>query len=278
MAIQKPGYILHADHEWVQFHLANSIGGAVAYCRGPGAPIKNVVPGGKLFFRDRTITPKEIAFWADFDQSSTVSVDEAWERFGRELGAGSREGWNELVSRLPQIAGNSKFIVVRGIYAAAPDSPVKLADAGVRDVNGATKGWSIERDEVEKLLVVTGSPAAADLQSPPGRVDLFVSRIIRDTALVRQLKRLHNHECQICGQTITMADGSRYSEGHHLQPLGSDHRGPDVGENIICVCPNHHAACDLGAITLDISALQSVDGHTIDQRYIDYHNREVYRG
>ncbi len=124
---------------------------------------------------------------------------------------------------------------------------------------------------------VTGRSQALDLDAPPAdRVQAVVTRIVRDTLRSNRVKQLHKYKCQICGVTITLADGSRYAEGHHLQPLGRD--GPDVEENIICVCPNHHAACDFGAIRLNLEELQAADGHVIGKRYIDYHNRVMYRG
>src|SRR5262245_43959427 len=97
----KPGYILHADHEWVQYHRTNSIGGGVAYCRGPGAPMRNVSQGGKVFFRDREATPKAISLWADFDRAEKLSLSDAWNRFGTQLGASTPEEWSRIVARLP---------------------------------------------------------------------------------------------------------------------------------------------------------------------------------
>lgn len=137
--------------------------------------------------------------------------------------------------------------------------------------------------EFERELSETKSPArpapqAHDLEAPsPARVHTTVSRIVRDTQLSNSVKVLHSYECQICGHTILLADGSRYAEGHHVQPLGIPHNGPDVIENIICLCPNHHAACDLGAIRLDPAELRQAAGHCVSQQYIDYHNHTIYR-
>ncbi|MEO8498920.1 MAG: HNH endonuclease [Planctomycetota bacterium] len=121
--------------------------------------------------------------------------------------------------------------------------------------------------------------SAQDLESPSAaRIDIKVSRIIRDTRLSSRVKMLHNYECQICGGTLLLADGSRYAEGHHVQPLGHPHNGPDVLGNIICLCPNHHAVCDLGAIKLVGEQLRPAVGHHVEPRYIDYHNVVVFRG
>ncbi len=128
-----------------------------------------------------------------------------------------------------------------------------------------------ERPAVERLAL---SSAAI---GPAERIEATVCRIVRDTLLARRIKTLHNHECQLCGHTISLPDGSRYAEGHHIQPLGEPHNGPDTAENVLCLCPNHHAACDLGAILLAADDLRRVDGHVVGQRFLDYHNRVVYR-
>jgi HNH endonuclease len=140
-----------------------------------------------------------------------------------------------------------------------------------------------QRQKLAEVLGTSDSqpttPSAQDLESPPAeRIETTVSRILRDTRLSNRVKALHNYECQFCGCTLPLADGSRYAEGHHIQPLGVPHNGPDVPENILCVCPNHHAACDLGAIKLVWHELQHAVGHIVDQRYIDYHNSKIYRG
>jgi hypothetical protein len=124
---------------------------------------------------------------------------------------------------------------------------------------------------------VPQAPQSHDLQAPM-RVQTTVSRILRDTQLTNRVKMLHNYECQICGHTLILANGSRYAEGHHIQPLGVPHNGPDVIENIVCLCPNHHAACDLGAIRLDPNELRQRAGHCLSQRYIDYHNKTIWQG
>lgn len=85
----------------------------------------------------------------------------------------------------------------------------------------------------------------------PGRVPTIVSRIIRDTKLVREVKRQYGYTCQICGYKLALANGKFYCEGHHLKPLGGTYGGPDIKENIILLCPTHHAEFDYGSIAID---------------------------
>ncbi len=100
-------------------------------------------------------------------------------------------------------------------------------------------------------------------------------RILRDTAASARVKALHRYRCQICGATIRLPDGSLYAEGHHIQPLGSPHDGPDIETNILCVCPNHHVELDYGCRRIDISALRRVRSHRVESLFVDYHNTRV---
>lgn len=122
------------------------------------------------------------------------------------------------------------------------------------------------------------SQGACDLVEPPQRIETLTNRIIRDTALAQTLKALHEYRCQICGFSIELPDGSRYAEAHHIKPLGTPHNGLDVEGNIIVLCPNHHAMCDLGAISLNLGSLRLLPDHQIDRLNIDYHNSAIYRG
>lgn len=121
------------------------------------------------------------------------------------------------------------------------------------------------------------SPVAVDIDVPQGRQETTIYRILRDGLLARQVKQLHNYECQICGHTIMLPGGFRYAEAHHIQPLGEPHNGPDCMENIICLCPNHHAELDYGAIALDLNKLRQADGHSVDEKFAKYHNETVWQ-
>lgn len=115
------------------------------------------------------------------------------------------------------------------------------------------------------------TPVAADAAKTT-RVETTVYRVLRDTLVARRVKQLHDYRCQICGEGIELADGSRYVEAHHIRPLGQPHNGPDIEQNVVCVCPNHHAELDYFAQPLDLVELRNAPGHLVDQLYIDYHN------
>lgn len=103
----------------------------------------------------------------------------------------------------------------------------------------------------------------------PERARREVLRIVRDSAQSRTVKEENDYECQICGETLRLANGDRYAEAHHVHPLGED--GKDIPANIMCVCPNHHALLDYGAIPLDLEEIEGVGSE-----YIEYHNKHIF--
>ncbi|MBI3533338.1 MAG: HNH endonuclease [Burkholderiales bacterium] len=125
---------------------------------------------------------------------------------------------------------------------------------------------------------LVSTPPASDIEPPsaPERLLIETYRVLRDTELARKIKALHKNTCQLCGQTVTLKDGATYAEAHHIKPLGSPHNGPDVAENIVVLCPNHHVMLDYGAIPLEAKNLRSLQGHLIGSAYIAYHNEHVF--
>ncbi len=154
---------------------------------------------------------------------------------------------------------------------------------GVFDPNGGKRqqGQEISSGPLQKFPTseLFQTNIAADIAEPslPLRHSLKTYRILRDTVISRWLKNIYSFECQICGLTIKLANGERYAEVHHIQPLGSPHNGPDVIENMLVLCPNHHAMCDLGAIKLSINEIQKHPQHKINIIFVEYHNNQIAR-
>ncbi len=119
-------------------------------------------------------------------------------------------------------------------------------------------------------------PTSMDLSSPERNITT-TWRILRDTYMATYIKVLHEYRCQVCGNIIELPNGKRYAEAHHIKPLGSPHNGPDVKGNILCLCPNHHVELDYGVIPITVSELICTKGHGIDSKYVDYHNRFIYK-
>lgn len=128
-----------------------------------------------------------------------------------------------------------------------------------------------------------------DLFGPrgPERRDVSVSRVVRDTAVTREVKRLYGFRCQVCGDRVETPTGP-YAEAAHVTPLGRPHDGPDVLANVLCLCPTHHAAFDLYAFAVadDLSLvgmpgrLTVHPGHGLGAAHLEAHRRryEAARG
>lgn len=150
----------------------------------------------------------------------------------------------------------------------------KLWHLVLSDTDSVSIEWVINTINIFK-----GTPCSVDAGlHPPERVVCAQYRILRDTLLARQLKDVHSHHCQICGQTIAFQDGYCYSEAHHIRPLGTPHNGPDVAENIIVLCPNHHVMLDYGCINLSGHKIRQHPNHSVAKEFIEYHNIHIYRG
>ena len=114
---------------------------------------------------------------------------------------------------------------------------------------------------------------AERIVKPSSRSAITIQRIVRDTKSARTTKQLHQYRCQMCRRRIVLPDGRFYAEAHHIQPLGRPHGGPDVPENILCVCPNHHVALDYRCFRIEKAKLRTRPDHRVSDKYIAYHNK-----
>ncbi|PKM73909.1 MAG: hypothetical protein CVU91_02350 [Firmicutes bacterium HGW-Firmicutes-16] len=142
----------------------------------------------------------------------------------------------------------------------------------------------------EKTDFTDNEPAPCDI-SFPNKETVTTTRFIRDTAISKQLKAQYEYQCQICGKSILLPNKNYYSEGHHLRPLGAGYQGPDIKENIIVVCPYHHAEFDYGSIAINptshlIEHINDKDDYNkrplfydrkdISQEFIEFHYKYIF--
>jgi hypothetical protein len=92
---------------------------------------------------------------------------------------------------------------------------------------------------------------------PPQKSKSEVYRFIRDSHVVKELKKLYNNKCQICGYTFEYKKNVFYSEVHHYHPL--EELGDDDRSNMIVVCPNHHAEFDHKMIAIGLDGKNIID-------------------
>ena len=124
------------------------------------------------------------------------------------------------------------------------------------------------------------------IYKPVDRKLSLVSKLKRDIKLSEKLKTMHDHTCQICGVKINSPSGP-IAIGAHIKPLGHPHNGPDVIQNMLCLCPNHHEQFDaftyyIDPKTLLVRNLSGFDGqrihmhegHKISSEFLVYHQRQ----
>lgn len=104
--------------------------------------------------------------------------------------------------------------------------------------------------------------------APPGRQTTTIQRIVRNTEVANRVKGYYAHACQVCNQKLETPAGP-YAEGAHIRALGEPDNGPDVEENILCLCPNHHVLFDAGALRIndDLTLIGHAGELTIDPRH-----------
>lgn len=113
----------------------------------------------------------------------------------------------------------------------------------------------------------------------------------RDRTLSEDLKIRYNYTCQICSTRVETGVDTFYCETHHIHPRGKNgpngNSGPDIQENMICLCSNCHDQFDAGAITINLKTKSVIHKnkfnkmnnhlvnikHDISEEYIDYHNK-----
>jgi putative restriction endonuclease len=101
-----------------------------------------------------------------------------------------------------------------------------------------------------------------------------VLRIVRDTKIFQDIKKLYCFKCQVCGIAIKTKKGL-YAEGAHVKPLGNPHDGEDSADNLLCLCPNHHVMFDKGTFSIDddfhligeLSGLENIRYHRESHGY-----------
>ena len=184
--------------------------------------------------------------------------------------------------------------VIRGAHKGSPFAPASgYRYDGLYRVEShwsetGKSGFKMYRFRLLKLNnalppIVQTKSASVDLEKKygnenPKRATQTVQRVIRDSKLGRQLKKLYDYKCQVCDLQIE-TDAGFYAEAAHIKPVGSPHDGPDLIENLLCLCPNHHLMFDKGVffVNEDMS-LDGIDGgllvhksHTISSEFFEYH-------
>jgi putative restriction endonuclease len=152
-------------------------------------------------------------------------------------------------------------------------------------------GFRIWRFRIERPLIAQEPTSLADTahresinaamprgnETPNRRLEK-IARVVRSNAVGDWVKRLHDFTCQICGTRLETPAGA-YAETCHIRPVGRPHNGPDVAENILCLCPNCHVLFDELSLWINddcslggrVGSLRANSRHAISTDALQYH-------
>ncbi len=94
---------------------------------------------------------------------------------------------------------------------------------------------------------ITAPPSG---NASPDRRERRSRSLVRDQANVDWIKNLYDNTCQVCRIQL-MTDAGAISIGAHIQGLGKPDNGPDVVDNMLCLCHNCHAIFDSGSFFIN---------------------------
>ena len=136
--------------------------------------------------------------------------------------------------------------------------------------------------EIEKLETELKPTFKSDYKRTE-RTSATVNKLKRNIKLSEEIKKIYDYKCQICNVYLKTPYGG-IAIGAHIKGLGKPHNGPDVIENMMCLCPNHHEQFDdygyyIDPETLEIKGLEDYEKkkiiinkkQKIDKDLLDYH-------
>jgi predicted restriction endonuclease len=209
-------------------------------------------------------------------------------------GHGGRDGNTgvQVADQSPTDNGNAALImsfingipvrVVRGAGARSAHSP----EFGYRyDGLFLVTGYSTKQGEdgykiLQFRLEQVEDETEEDL--PLDRWERPLAGVHANRLLSAEVKAIYDFSCQICEEALEVPGGMKIAETVHIRDLGRPHNGPDVRENILCVCPNHRNLFLYGAIVItdEFEVIDQARGqnlgplrlaHKVDVEHIRYH-------
>jgi putative restriction endonuclease len=213
-----------------------------------------VLNGG---YRDDRDLGDEITYTGYGGQDGTGRQvrDQSWEQANQGMRVSEAEGLPVRVIR--GWKGEPAFSPVGGFRYDGLYAVIRSWEEASFDGPRICRYQLVKTDDAQVPLTGGAAP------TPPPRVASTVMRVVRDTMVAVGVKTLYDYKCQVCDRQLVLPGRIAYAEGAHIRPLGLPHQGPDVPENVLCLCPNDHVRLDKGAIFLT-DELDVVDAETLE--------------
>jgi 5-methylcytosine-specific restriction endonuclease McrA len=222
------------------------------------------------------------------------AAEAEWDTVLPELHAGFFARVGDHVSRIAGTLAATERTAIHSVHIQAAWTLVRRAvldassliamdrstvDRLIRELDDRLGG--IPEPEEDASPILPNTPKAGHWV-PTGR-GTYGDRPQTDSSAVRKLKHWYQDRCQMCGTVLVLPPPRhRSSEAAHIR--AREDGGPDVVENLLCLCPNCHTRFDAGALVLtdNLMILDTVTGelgkkitvhrwHFIDTQYVRYH-------
>jgi putative restriction endonuclease len=138
-------------------------------------------------------------------------------------------------------------------------------------------------DELEKTSLGGSLP---NNYGSVGRTEVTSSRPDRKVELSERIKGIYEYKCQVCKVYLKRPHGA-IAISAHIKQLGKPDNGPDIEENMLCLCPNCHAQFDAHSFYIDpktrrVHGVQEYEGkkinlsnkHKLDSSFLEYHKKK----
>ena len=100
------------------------------------------------------------------------------------------------------------------------------------------------------------------------------NRLKRNPKISEKIKQLYDYRCQVCNVLLETPSGP-IAIGAHIKPLGRPHSGPDVKENLLCLCPNHHDQFDALAFSIEPSIRKIVGLNDFEDKSLNVDKKHM---
>lgn len=192
----------------------------------------------------------------------------------------------------PRMRDHNRLILFSSVHDIDVSFHKLCRQGGITPSNMSTNIYALKNDISKTIPDIPGNNITGIVlvsnDGPSNKKTEVVTRFIRDTKKVLQLKSIYHNKCQICGRVIHISNNSLYSEVHHLHPLRDD--GDDDFDNMLVLCPIHHVEFDYKVIGIDrdqktvidnsgkkIGAVTMNPKHKLNGKNIEFHLMEMDR-
>jgi hypothetical protein len=187
-----------------------------------------------LGYKSRAEAFKQISIALDYDNNYIKLRRDEFDAL--PLSASTRRGWanrppNENVQSLALSLRSFSFDELTGIVRAFIENKTEQETANIPSEYD-TQNTEFSEDDLEAII---------NAHDPTATIKEILTRTKHrsyNISIIKQLKLLYRHECQICGLAPFPKTSGDICEAHHIDYFIDSHNNDS--SNLLILCPNHH--------------------------------------